>query len=114
MEIVLSFLISVMAEVISHLICKWLETSPSALGDPPREALTPFLEEMVVGLVQRQSGQAKLDKVNVITNLIKNQELQLLFFCANMDLYYHFLVNYTIQGFILISILIFLLASLDR
>lgn len=71
MEIVLSFLLSVMAEVVSHLICKWLETSPSALGDPPREALTPFLEEMVVGLVQRQSGQAKLDKVNVITSLNK-------------------------------------------
>ena len=53
MEIVLSFLLSVMAEVVSHLICKWLETSPSALGDPPR------------------SGQAKLDKVNVITSLNK-------------------------------------------
>ena len=51
MKIILSFLISVMADVVSHLICKWLETSPSALGDPPR------------------SGQAKLDKVNVINSL---------------------------------------------
>lgn len=91
MEIVLSFLLSVMAEVVSHLICKWLETSPSALGDPPREALTPFLEEMVVGLVQRQSGQAKLDKVNVITNLIKNQELQLLVFLCQYGLILSFL-----------------------
>lgn len=62
MEIILTFLISVMAEVVSHLICKWLETSPSALGDPPR------------------SGQAKLDNLKVITSLIKNQELPLLVF----------------------------------
>lgn len=51
MKIIISFLISVMAEVVAYFICKWLETSPSALGDPPR------------------SGQAKLDKVKVITSL---------------------------------------------
>lgn len=55
MKIILSFLISVMAEVVAYFICKWIETSLSALGDPPR------------------SGQAKLDNVTVITSL-KNKK----------------------------------------
>ncbi len=91
MKIIISFLIFVMAEFVGHYICKWLETSPSALGDPPREALTPFLEEMVVGLVQKQSGQAKLDKEKVITSLIKNQELHLLVFLCQYGLILSFL-----------------------
>ncbi len=44
MRELINFIVAVLAQVAGNLLCKWLETSPSARGDPPR------------------SGQAKLDK----------------------------------------------------
>lgn len=44
MRRVIDFILDVIVQVLGNYLYKWLETSPSALGDPPR------------------SGQAKLDR----------------------------------------------------